>query len=373
MDFLQTLLLTVTFLSFFAHAQISSDTIKPGNVILPSEMLVSENGMFRFGFQSRLGGATYLVIFYLPSVVGSYTGWVASEHSFLVNGNLTMEEDGVLKIFYDEGSLVILNPNRATPNSIGTIENSGNFRVKELNPDGSISRVLWESFDYPSDTLLPGMKLWMDFETNQKSILTSWISGQIPSFGGFSLEWSPNANGTGQLVMRHRSNIYWVSRIGNDSHFPNFGMMAGGNYKFNYVSNKKKSYFTYFVLNGSFSAWTLGFDRQLMDLKAQLVFLNSSLCFFKSSDRGCMEKNTPNYRNSEQRFREKWGAFHNRSYCLDDDSSLNINDGWAQCRNNCSCFGFTTATTNETGCRFYNNKFVEVKGPLLHKHKSPKV
>jgi hypothetical protein len=110
-----------------------------------------------------------------------------------------------------------------------------------------------------------------------------------------------------------------------------------------------------------------------MDLKAQLVFLNSSLCFFKSSDRGCMEKNTPNYRNSEQRFREKWGAFHNRSYCLDDDSSLNINDGWAQCRNNCSCFGFTTATTNETGCRFYNNKFVEVKGPLLHKHKSPKV
>jgi hypothetical protein len=60
------------------------------------------------------------------------------------------------------------------------------------------------------------MKLGMDFETNQKSILTSWISGQIPSFGGFPIEWSPNANGTGQLVMRHCGNIYWVSRIGND-------------------------------------------------------------------------------------------------------------------------------------------------------------
>jgi hypothetical protein len=203
-------------------------------------MLVLENGIFRFGFQSELGGAAHLVILYLPSIVGSYTGWVASEHSFLVNENLTMEEDSVLKIFYDEGCPVILNPNRAAPNSIDTIENSGIFRVKEPNPNGPIRRVLWESFDYPSDTLLPGMKLWMDFETNQKSILTSWISGQIPSFGGFSLEWSPNANGTGQLVMRHRSNIYWVSRIGNDSHFPNFGMMAGGNYKFNYVSNKKK-------------------------------------------------------------------------------------------------------------------------------------
>jgi hypothetical protein len=138
MDFLKTLLLTVTFLSYFAHTQISSDTIKPGGVILPSEMLVLE----RFGFQSMLGGAAYLVILYLSSVVGSYTVWVVNERNFLVNGNLTMEEDGVLKIFYDEGSPVILNPNRATPNSIGTIEHFGNFRVKEPNPDGSIRMVL---------------------------------------------------------------------------------------------------------------------------------------------------------------------------------------------------------------------------------------
>jgi len=129
MDFLKTLLLTVAFISLFAHTQISSDTIKPCGVILPSKMLVSENDMFRFGFQSGLGGAAYLVILYLPTIVGSYTVWVVNKRNFLVNGNLTMEEDGVLKIFYDEGSPVILNPNRATPNSIGTIEHFGNFRV----------------------------------------------------------------------------------------------------------------------------------------------------------------------------------------------------------------------------------------------------
>ena len=43
--------------------------------------------------------------------------------------------------------------------SIVTLLDIGNLVVREVNSDGSIRSSLWESFDHPTDTLLPGMKL----------------------------------------------------------------------------------------------------------------------------------------------------------------------------------------------------------------------
>jgi hypothetical protein len=42
---------------------------------------------------------------------------------------------------------------------------SGNFILREQNSDGSTRQNLWPSFDYPTDTLLPGMKLGVGLKT----------------------------------------------------------------------------------------------------------------------------------------------------------------------------------------------------------------
>jgi hypothetical protein len=48
--------------------------------------------------------------------------------------------------------------------------------------------VLWQSFDYPTHTILPGMKLGKDFETGYVWSLTSWKSAEDPAAGRFSLQ-----------------------------------------------------------------------------------------------------------------------------------------------------------------------------------------
>ena len=64
------------------------------------------------------------------------------------------------------------------------------------------------------------MKLGMNFKTQHKWMLTSWLTDKIPAPGGFSIEWEPTANKAGQLVMRHRGDMYWV---GTNSDIENIG------------------------------------------------------------------------------------------------------------------------------------------------------
>ncbi|KAK3019226.1 hypothetical protein RJ639_003809 [Escallonia herrerae] len=59
------------------------------------------------------------------------------------------------------------------------------------------------SFDYPSDTLLPGMKLGKNFEAGLQRYLSSWKSNDDPSPGDFTYHCDPS--GYPQNVMRNGS------------------------------------------------------------------------------------------------------------------------------------------------------------------------
>ncbi|GJV67663.1 mutator type transposase, partial [Tanacetum coccineum] len=55
--------------------------------------------------------------------------------------------------------LDLFSPTLVKRNASVTLLDSGNLVLQELFPDGYQKKVLWQSFDYPTDTLLPGMKL----------------------------------------------------------------------------------------------------------------------------------------------------------------------------------------------------------------------
>jgi hypothetical protein len=208
-----------------SHAQITNHTIKSGEVLGNSQQLASTDGRFQLGFFNNSPDGGYLGIWYTNDGYESKV-WIANrDKPVRVNSQLylTIDTGGLLKIVHDgEGSPIPLNANEAAPNSIATLDNSGNFIVKELNSD----RILWQSFHHPTDTLLPGMKLGINLKTGEKWMLTSWLTDQIPAPGGFSLEWELMENGTGQLVMKHRGNMYWVSGVGSNSDFENVGTMT---------------------------------------------------------------------------------------------------------------------------------------------------
>ncbi|XP_057730631.1 S-locus-specific glycoprotein S13-like [Arachis stenosperma] len=81
--------------------------------------------------------------------------------------------------------------NRNTPlnDSSGVLKclDSGNLVVKEDGSnDDDLKSFIWQSFGYPYDTLLPGMKLGSDLTTGLTRYLTSPISSDDPSEGNYT-------------------------------------------------------------------------------------------------------------------------------------------------------------------------------------------
>ncbi|KOM49377.1 hypothetical protein LR48_Vigan08g020400 [Vigna angularis] len=76
----------------------------------------------------------------------------------------------------------------------------------------SNKQILWQSFDHPTDTLLPGMKLGHD-KGNTWS-LQSWRSADDPAPGAFSLEYDL---GRVSLIINNGSNAFWIDDHYNDT------------------------------------------------------------------------------------------------------------------------------------------------------------
>ncbi|KAI3737087.1 hypothetical protein L2E82_27082 [Cichorium intybus] len=157
--------------------------------------------------------------------------WVANRNNPITDiyGKLMIDIHGKLSILSSGGTVVdIFSPTPVTRNATvsATLLDTGNFVLQELNPDGSVKRVLWQSFDHPTDTLLPGMKLGINLKTGHRWSLTSWRSEKVPADGSFTLTGDPN--GTGQIVILRRGNIHWRSGSWQNGGFENANLQYSG-------------------------------------------------------------------------------------------------------------------------------------------------
>lgn len=103
----------------------------------------------------------------------------------------------------------IMSTIRTNLNSISVVVlDSGNLLLLD-NPD---LKILWQSFDNPTNTLLPGMNLGFDRVTGLSWSLRSWVSSEDPSPGNFSLQVEAGYRffNSQMLIIRKESEIYWV-------------------------------------------------------------------------------------------------------------------------------------------------------------------
>ncbi|XP_027354571.1 receptor-like serine/threonine-protein kinase SD1-8 [Abrus precatorius] len=173
--------------SFFSNIVVSLDTVTVIQSLRINQTLVSPKEVFEFGFFSPSSSIWYLGIWY-KDIPDKTVVWVANRDTPLQNSN------GTLRIG-DKGNLVLLDqtrksvwspPNQTTgANSVLQILDSGNLILKETNKNDT-TNSLWQSFDHPIDTLLPGMKLGLNLDTGVEHRLTSWKSLADPSSGDFS-------------------------------------------------------------------------------------------------------------------------------------------------------------------------------------------
>ncbi|KAJ0007374.1 hypothetical protein Pint_29828 [Pistacia integerrima] len=155
-------------------------------------------------------GHTYIGIYYFE---GSKPVWVANRHDALIHsseGLVIDSYDGNLKILQDWGNPIAVISVQGAKNTVATPLDSGNFVLREINSNGTKGRVLWQSFDYPTDTLLPGMKLRFNLKTGHTWFLQSWITNDSPEPGSYTLGMNPNV--TNQLIVSwlEEREFYWT-------------------------------------------------------------------------------------------------------------------------------------------------------------------
>ncbi|KAJ6966848.1 G-type lectin S-receptor-like serine/threonine-protein kinase CES101 isoform X4 [Populus alba x Populus x berolinensis] len=350
---------------FCASHVLSADTLyQDGDSLNSSSTLVSKNRLFTLGF-TTLSSASYLGIWYNNT---SHPFWLANRDKPIADnsGVLAIDGSGNMKLTYSGGDLVDLfnSSQSSATNIIASLEDSGNFVLKDEN-SGS-QQVLWQSFDSPTDTFLPGMKLGINHRTGQNWSLMSWLSDLVPTpAGAFTFEWDTNGK---ELVIKRRDVIYWTSGpLRSNTSFDSFSLDAAVlDFSFFNDSNADEDCFMFTVSANQFtpqgqrifSMWQLTSDGSLADLTTSRLF-GGPLCKGNNTDAGCVRWSGPPCRSNSNGFELRSGNFVNK-VPFKVDSSLSISDCKDICWKDCQCVGVTPMrNTNNTGCGFWNGNFTQ--------------
>ncbi|KAM0858070.1 hypothetical protein ACQ4PT_048042 [Festuca glaucescens] len=159
------------------------DTFDSGRNITDGDTLVSAGGSFTMGFFSLgVPARRYLGIWF--SVSEDAVCWVANRDR-PINGSsgVLVLGDGGRLLLLDGGGQVMWSSNEtgAGTSAVAELLDSGNLVVR----DRASSLHLWQSFDHPSNTLLPGMKTGKNLWTGAEWYITSWRSSTDPSPGPY--------------------------------------------------------------------------------------------------------------------------------------------------------------------------------------------
>ncbi|XP_027910895.1 G-type lectin S-receptor-like serine/threonine-protein kinase At4g27290 isoform X2 [Vigna unguiculata] len=167
--------------------KISAANLTVSQSIIDGETLVSNSGQFELGFFTP-GKSTkrYLGIWYKIIPVQRVV-WVPNGANPIndSSGILAFSKTWNLEVRQNDTVVWSATYQKQARNPEAVLLDNGNFVIRnegETNPD----EYLWQSFDYPSDTLLPGMKLGWDLRTGLERRITSWKSSDDPSPGDHS-------------------------------------------------------------------------------------------------------------------------------------------------------------------------------------------
>ncbi|KAK7405401.1 hypothetical protein VNO78_06669 [Psophocarpus tetragonolobus] len=326
----------------------ANHTLKPGDTLNTTDELCSENSKYCIKFYQMNPGVNYTFLTINDNGKdNAAVVWVANRDQRIVDKDsavLVLDKSGVLKIESNNGvSIILYSSPQPSNNTVASLMNTGNFVLQQLHPNGTKS-VLWQSFDYPTDTLLPGMKLGVNHKTSHNWSLVSWLGLLNARFGAFSLEWEPI---TRELIIKRRGQLCWKSGELRD----NDGSMHNTQYKI--VSNENESYFEITSSNDELTKWVLLETGQVINRKGDDNVARADMCYGFNTDEGCQKwEELPSCRNRGDAFeaREVYVNSNLKTYLA--NTTYGTSDCRDICWKNCSCDGYTRYYTGGTGCVF---------------------
>lgn len=378
--------------SLFLGSSIAVDTITPADSINESHTIVSASQEFELGF---FNDGQYLGIWYKDLPVRTVV-WVGNRESPVINsssGVLKLGDDGRLNIVDDESGSIIWSSNssRTAKNPVAQLLNTGNFVVKDAGDDDNDGDedYIWQSFDHPSDTLLPGMKLGWNKKSGLNRHLTSWKTSDDPSPGDYT--YSVDPRGLPQLVLRKGSTEQFRSGPWYGTQFSGVPVLQV-NPVFTplFVSNPDEVYYSYNITANIPSRFVLSQSGSVQHLSWNDRHSNWYLIFTVQEDRCdnydlcssygiCNINKTPNcdcLKGFEPKLSKDWDVLDWSGGCVRKDPhichngegfvkftglklpdasqfrvnvSMTIEDCEAECLKNCSCTAYAKFDIIGTG------------------------
>nr|AAL17677.1 S-locus glycoprotein [Raphanus sativus] len=164
--------------------------------ISSNKTLVSPGNVFELGFfRTNSSSRWYLGIWYKKLTNRIYV-WVANRDNPLSSSTGTLKFSGNNLVLLGDSNKSFWTTNFTRGNGdlrwVAELLANGNFVMRDSNNNDS-SGFLWQSFDFPTDTLLPEMKLGYDLKKGLNRFLISWRSSDDPSSGEYSYKLEPRS------------------------------------------------------------------------------------------------------------------------------------------------------------------------------------
>nr|XP_043629509.1 G-type lectin S-receptor-like serine/threonine-protein kinase At4g27290 [Erigeron canadensis] len=392
---------------FYAVCAKALDTINASQTIKDGQTIVSAQQTFELGFFSPKNSTNRYVGIWYKTISYGTVMWVANRNTPLTNtlGELSLTLQGILVIRNASGD-VIWSSIRSSLVSlkkklVAQLLDTGNFIVREETDHGN---SIWQSFDYPTDTFVPGMKFGKDLVTGLERNFTSWKTEDDPSLGKYTV-WL-DIQGYPQMMVLDGPNIRFRAGPWNGVRYsgePN--LRPNSIYKYGFVLDQREMYYHFDLINTSVVTrvvikHTGSFERLLWIESRQewIVYLTPQTdncdryglcgsfasCNINNSPAcGCLKGFEP--KSPDQWSMADWFQGCRRSTPLDCgpregfrkysniklpdtrwswfDQSMNLNECERVCKRNCSCTAYTSQniTGGGSGCLLWFGDLMDIK------------
>ncbi|XP_022877616.1 G-type lectin S-receptor-like serine/threonine-protein kinase At4g27290 isoform X1 [Olea europaea var. sylvestris] len=236
-------LLLLSFLLSILKISTAIDIINTTQIFRDGDVLVSSGGRFELGFFSPGSSNNRYVGIWYHKIPNSSAVWVANREIPVRNtsGILKVTESGILVVLNDTNNIIwSSNTSRVAPTPVLQLLDSGNLVLREANDDRP-DNFLWQSFDYLSDTSLPGVNIGWNFVTGVESYLSSWKTSDDPARGDFTFHLDPT--GYPQLVIkRGPTTLYRLGPWNGLAFSGQTNSVQDMNFRFVFIMNKDKVY-----------------------------------------------------------------------------------------------------------------------------------
>ncbi|KAI3716914.1 hypothetical protein L1987_68142 [Smallanthus sonchifolius] len=228
---------------------IATDTITPTKPLTSNQTLVSSSQVFELGFFDPGNGNWYLGIWY-KQIQPLTCVWVGNRNTPVDSSSckLTIGENGDI-ILLNQAETAVWTSNQSVPavNTVAQLLDSGNFVLRSEN-DENPENYIWESFNNPTDTLLPGMKLGWDRKTGVIRFMRSWKSGSDPGSGNYSFKM--NIDGFPEVFLLSESKTLYRSGPWNGKRFSGVPEMKGVSIiEFEFENNHDEISYSFEMMN----------------------------------------------------------------------------------------------------------------------------